>query len=114
MECTPNKLYVCKLCDKEYSSRQNLWKHNNKFHTSVDGTKSSKSLVINGNKKEITENKKEITEDNIKCKTCNKKFILLTDLDKHMKLDCKPDVKHNNVFKFKIDTFGKNKYKEDK
>ena len=36
MECTPTNKYRCDICDKVYSSRQNLWKHNSKFHKSND------------------------------------------------------------------------------
>ena len=26
------KIYSCEICNKTYSTRQNLWKHNHKFH----------------------------------------------------------------------------------
>ncbi len=32
MDCIPSRKYICNICIKEYSSRQNLWKHNKKFH----------------------------------------------------------------------------------
>ena len=35
MECTPTNKYRCDICDKTYSTRQNLWKHNNKFHLNI-------------------------------------------------------------------------------
>ena len=28
----PSKKHICTKCNKEYSNRQNLWKHNNKIH----------------------------------------------------------------------------------
>jgi hypothetical protein len=32
MDCIPSKKHICNICNKEYSSRQNLWKHSKKFH----------------------------------------------------------------------------------
>ena len=36
MNTTKNtpKEYICKICIKYYSSRQNLWRHNHTFHNS--------------------------------------------------------------------------------
>lgn len=104
MECIPSKKHICTICNKEYSTRQNLWKHNNKFHV----------IVSNESKLKVTEND-EIIQKNEKynCKGCKAKFNNITDLDSHTKLKCKPDIKHNNVFKFNTNTFGKNKYPDD-
>lgn len=101
MECIPVKKYICNICNKEYSSRQNLWKHNSKFHSEKETN--------------ITVKKEEIKQKNEKynCKKCKAKFNNITDLDTHIKLKCKPDIKHNNVFKFNTNTFGKNKYSDD-
>jgi hypothetical protein len=68
---------------------------------------------------EIIENLSENTkiiknkDNKYKCKNCIKYFNTLQELDKHVKTKCVPCVLHNNVFTFKIDTFGKNKYSKD-
>ena len=55
---TDEKLYVCLLCDKHYSSYMGLWKHKKSKH----------------NENIITENK---IKNNITCKYCKKHFIIL-------------------------------------
>jgi len=76
------KVYRCKICNKTYSSRQNLWKHNNKFHV----TTSDKSLNMSDN---VTKNEQDYIEKSLKssdisndvsdkiykCNKCNKKFL---------------------------------------
>ena len=59
MECTPPSKYRCEICDKTYSSRQNLWKHNSKFH----------KTNVNENVTNVTECNKNVT-----CTLCNKIF----------------------------------------
>ncbi len=66
MNCTPNKSYICKNCNKEYSSRQNLWKHNNKFH----GNTSTEN--VNQYTKNIHLTNDKIDYKNNICKYCNK------------------------------------------
>ena len=63
----------------------------------------------------LSENTKIIkNKDNkYKCKNCIKCFNTLQEVDKHVKTKCVPCVTHNNVFTFKTDTFGKNKYSKD-
>ena len=85
--------YYCEKCNKVYSSYQSLWIHNKKYH--------------------LTNNKIIKNNEKYKCSSCNKKFETIVDLDTHIKMECKPDVNHNNVFTFKINTFGKNKYPND-
>ena len=100
-----SKEYICKICIKYYSSRQNLWRHNHTFHDSE---------IVKNVKNNLTE-KCEIQQKNDKynCKECKSKFNNINDLDSHIKLKCKPNIKHNNVFKFNTNTFGKNKYPND-
>ncbi len=39
-KCIPNE-YICNICNVTYSSRQNLWKHTNKYHN-IEVTKSNR------------------------------------------------------------------------
>ena len=96
--------HYCTICNKIYSSYKSLWNHNKIFHNK-----------INNKIKEKNEKYNRINEKNGKynCASCNKQFISNIELDTHIKMECKPDVNHNNVFTFKINTFGKNKYPND-
>ncbi len=95
--------YICKICNKLYKNRDGLWKHNKKHHKDPH-VRLAKSSKINENS---TENNK------YKCKNCKISFETLNDLDIHVKTKCVPCVSHNNVFTFKTNTFGKNKYPKD-
>jgi hypothetical protein len=97
MEDSSHKIYRCEKCNNEYTNRQNLWRHKQKC---INENK-------NNNKKNDEKNKNETL---IKCKECKKIFNTTNELDHHMKLVCKPDLRHNNVYTFKTNTFGKNKY----
>ena len=57
MENKINKLYKCNLCNKNYSSYQSLWNHNNN--------------IINKNK--------------LKCKNCNKIYLYQNNFIIHEK-----------------------------
>ena len=103
METFDNKItdeFLCKKCNKQYKNKSGLWKHNTKYHNEIKKT----------NKKSI-ENQ-ETQENKYKCNICNISFHKIEGLDIHIKTVCQPNINHNNVFTFKIGTFGKNKYKE--
>ncbi len=55
----------------------------------------------------------KIIKNNYKCNNCNKSYKTINNLDNHIKTECKLDVKYNNIFVFKTETFGKNKYPKD-
>jgi len=95
--------FRCNICNKNYKDKSGLWYHNNKYHINNDH-EIRKISKINEN---LTENNK------YKCKNCKILFETLNDLDIHVKTKCIPCVSHNNVFTFKTDTFGKNKYSKE-
>jgi protein-arginine kinase activator protein McsA len=95
--------HICKQCDKKYSSYKSLWFHNYKYH---------KEEKVKNLEKEIKIEKHDIKK--FICDKCNKNFNSLDDISNHSKNDCRPSIKSNNVYKFKTDTFGKNKYKNFK
>ncbi len=86
--------YKCNHCNKLYSSYKSRWLHIKKYHTN--------DVVI------TMENEGII---NIKCDKCNFKCSNLKLLKEHNTTDCRPSVNSNNIYKFKADTLGKNKYK---
>ena len=57
------------------------------------------------------ENEILIKEEKYQCFQCNKLYKKKEDLDKHLKLECKPNMKYNNIYKFNTKTFGKNIFK---
>jgi len=95
--------HICKQCDKKYSSYKSLWFHNYKYHKEEKDKNLEKEIKI-----EKHDIKKFI------CDKCNKNFNSLDDISNHSKNDCRPSIKSNNIYKFKTDTFGKNKYKNFK
>lgn len=40
-----NKIFICKICDKKYSSASSLCNHNNKFHSEVGQSKVSQLKI---------------------------------------------------------------------
>lgn len=114
METSGNKStdgYICKICNKNYKNRSGLWKHMIKCNNQIMEDLSENNKIIEN----LSENTKIIkNKDNkYKCKNCIKCFNTLQEVDKHVKTKCVPCVTHNNVFTFKTDTFGKNKYSKD-
>ena len=51
--------------------------------------------------------------NNFSCSKCNKKFNTKDKLFDHIKKVCIPSVYSNNIYKFEIKSFGKNKYFND-
>ena len=95
MECIPSKRYICEKCNKEYSTRQNLWKHNAKFHT--NNVNIQDTIVIQPNEivnqpKIVVIQEEKIDENNkLICKTLcllysgAKQFIVLVFRYKSMR-----------------------------
>ena len=88
------KEHRCKICDKNYASYKSLWFHTYKYH----------------NHQNVDNNTKENVKKKFTCDECNKNFKNLDEIKNHTTNDCKPSLKSNNIYKFKVDTFGKNKY----
>ena len=80
MECTPTSKYRCELCNKSYSSRQNLWKHNTKFHK-------TETLANTSETSKITSSLPQNTSTSLQnsCKYCNKIYSRKDNLNRHMK-----------------------------
>lgn len=82
MECTPNKTYICEICTKKYSSRQNLWKHNYKFHKSVVKEMSKDVKDLSKKSDILLKDVKDLSKKSIKlekttknnCVKCKKEF----------------------------------------
>ena len=74
-------MHRCTICNKTYSSRQNLWKHNNKFHV-IKYSQNNCKITINDfegiqNSDDTTANDcKMYSNDSniIKCIYCKKIF----------------------------------------
>ena len=91
MDYSNSKLYICKLCNKEYSCRQNLWKHNQKYHIN-NNSKVSQEVVVSQPK--VSQEIKQY-----KCKYCEKTYMHKQSKYKHEK-KCKNDlIEENNKLK---------------
>jgi len=65
--------YICKTCNKEYSSYSSLWNHNKNIHKNN----------INHNKSIINQNKPEIIHHEYNCRYCNKIYFHVQSRWKH-------------------------------
>lgn len=92
---------ICKYCNKIFKSYQSRSNHYNRYHAN-DTTKNNKN------------SEKLQKENKYKCENCPVTFTTIQELDNHIKTSCVPCISHNNVFTFKTETFGKNKYSKDK
>ena len=104
---------ICNICNKEYAIYSSRSNHIKKFHSDSIYEKTNNVTKKSENTGKIVKNGENNKNEKYNCKVCKSKFNNITDLDSHAKLKCKPDIKHNNVFKFNTNTFGKNKYPDD-
>ena len=89
MNCIPRRIYICNICIKEYSSRQNLWKHNNKFHnieSLITLPKVENILPKVENILPTSQQNKKIND--LLCNYCNITFTRKDNLKRHY-LKCK-------------------------
>ena len=90
MECNPKKIHNCKICNKIYSCRQNLWKHNNKFHN--DANTNINIIKINKPTNQTKTSKINLIKN--KCNLCNK---ILSRQDSAKRHEDKCKIKKNNI-----------------
>jgi hypothetical protein len=71
-----SKEYICKICIKYYSSRQNLWRHNRTFHDSeiVKNVKNNDDAMSNTVKNSFTDKNIDAPTNVIECTKCKKVF----------------------------------------
>lgn len=84
--------YICKLCNKNYSSYKSLWYHKYKYHKQTD----NHNIIIdnhNDNHNIIIENIKPASK--YSCRKCNKSFDFYQNRWRHEK-KCVEDVNENN------------------
>jgi hypothetical protein len=86
--------FKCDICKKKYSSYKSRWLHIKKYHNDNSTlTKESKGKLM------------------IKCDKCSFKCSTLEKLKEHNNTECRPSINSNNIYTFKANTLGKNKYK---
>jgi len=76
MECTPTNKYRCDICDKTYSTRQNLWKHNAKFHTNQKSPESNLKVtpIADSSNPIVTQKSSENITKKFICSKCDTQF----------------------------------------
>ncbi|CAH6421379.1 Hypothetical protein KVN_LOCUS243 [uncultured virus] len=141
--CDKESDYICDNCFSKFSSKYNLDRHllnNCKIKINKMENENILGLIISDDKTihsniqsdqinnvlqdidESTYKKKIILEQNeilkingkFKCITCDILFNSHELLDKHIKLKCFPNIKHNNIYKFDKKTSGKYLFKNEK
>jgi hypothetical protein len=88
--------FTCKICNKNYKSKQSLCNHNRRFHKYTPQNNSNipqfTSILPQNNSKKINKM--------VRCKYCNKKFSRLDNMNRHMKI-CKHKLKSDKEQKYK-------------
>lgn len=97
-------IYKCECCGYKADRKSSYDKHNK--------TEKHKKKLLTY--KPVPEKKKARTKKlNMKCDHCGNTFGSKEDFEEHMKLKCKMNVKHNNIYKFNTKTFGKYIYPDE-
>jgi hypothetical protein len=94
--------HICDICDKEYTHRQNLWRHkrthinHNCAFLHPDNSKSppDNSKSPPDNSKSPPDNSKS-NFNNLSCKYCNKKFTRIDNLTRHINSRCSKKQENN-------------------
>ena len=70
--------FICKTCNKEYSSYQSLWNHNKKFHvnTNVNNVNTNVNTNVNNVNTNVNNNVNNVNKT-YNCLYCNKIFLIL-------------------------------------
>jgi hypothetical protein len=68
-----NKIFICKICYKEYASASSLCNHNNKFHSELLKKKSDNSLKKSDNSLKKSDNNFN-NQKQYNCRFCNKEY----------------------------------------
>lgn len=79
--------HICKICNKKYKSYQSLWKHNKKFHNTLNP---QPTQINSNNYSHNPQPKKKIYS----CSFCNKILSRVDNLKRHEK-SCKDTNKQN-------------------
>jgi len=83
--------YICKQCDKKYSSYKSLWFHNYKYH----------KIEVNPDVNIVNIPVNNLVNNNVNCKFCNKSFTTRQSKSRHENHFCKKE-KENKINLVKI------------
>ena len=82
MECIPSKKHICNICNKEYTTRQNLWKHNKNNHT-IESNPGAPIITNNTPEPEIITPIITNNTPTNECKYCKNIFSRVSSLKRH-------------------------------
>ena len=99
--------YICKICNKKYSSYQSLWIHNKKFHNNCVEIKIQKLKNVENIKKNVE--KIENINKSLICEFCNKIFNSRSAKSHHKKICI---LKTNEIEKLKNELIKQKKENE--
>jgi len=96
-------LFICKICNNNYTSYQSLWNHANKYHI-IEKRLLSSNLVNNKHlisiklaQNQATKKCAVIADNKLTCKYCNKFFKHLQSRWRHEKLCKEKDIEKKEL-----------------
>lgn len=95
--------HKCNLCEYKTNKKSNLSRHYNTLHEKINKEKNN---VKNIKLDEIIK-----INDKYTCNNCNKLFYSIMEIEKHIKLECKYDIRYNNFYIFLDEKIGTNIFK---
>ena len=103
--------FICKTCNKEYSSYQSLWNHNKKFHvnTNVNNVNTNVNTNVNNVNTNVNNNVNNVNKT-YNCLYCNKIFLFRQSKYLHEKKYCKNKFENNKDEKEELKDNIENKF----
>ena len=89
-----NSNYICKICNKIYTNKSGIWKHNNKYHNVINNHNDKHTIIIDNHNiinNTINDNPNIIINNhndnvcNYNCNKCNKTFSCYQNRWRHQK-----------------------------
>ena len=91
--------HTCDICNKEYTNRQNLWRHKKTHHSNTILQNTSNLPPNNSNlppnNSNLPPNNSKPILNNLSCKYCNKKFTRIDNLTRHLNCRCSKKQENN-------------------
>ena len=89
--------FLCEICNKKYITNSGFWKHNNKYHNSIQN---NNDQLLSTNNQLLSTKNEVLLNKKYKCRYCDKSYDILQSRWKH---EHKCKIKDNNNKQIEID-----------